>query len=116
VVAQAACEVHTEEVLTRLTRAAGVSESLGEWLLTKALRGYNPTNGRVRGLYDALAGQELASWEGWSDYHRLRSLRDDFAHKGAQVTQEDAGRFIVLVSALMERTTADAARVEGGTH
>jgi hypothetical protein len=92
VLAQAACELRTEDAFIELMRHRKV-EALGEAMLG-IVETTSLANPRLRKVFIALTGEDPAQVPWWSDWHKSRQLRHDVAHSGATVTPQQATKAI----------------------
>jgi hypothetical protein len=118
VLAQAACEWHTEEALSLLIRHKR-AELLGDLVMSLVGETVSLGNPRVRRLYTVLTDDfpgghsdrklpAAAWWEAWT---KARQLRHDVAHKAKQVSPEQADAAIKAADAYIAHITAVVERV-----
>jgi hypothetical protein len=88
VVAQTACEVFTEQLLTRLVDR--LDEPLRKWVLRRQPRLPEIDDDRVRDLYVALSGDRIQDQPFWSRSLAHVQLRHQVVHKGVHVAPEQA--------------------------
>lgn len=111
VLAQAACELRTEDAFIELMRHRH-NEALGDALLdfvsTTSLG-----NSRLRKVFTALTGDDPAQAPWWAAWIKSYNLRHDVAHAGAQVTSgqattaiDSAADFIAHVTSPVEKARA----------
>jgi hypothetical protein len=92
VLAQAACEVLTEQLVTGLVERVK-PESLRSWIDKRVGKKHRNDldERRVRDLYLALTGDEIKMGEGfWQQYHDHVKRRHLVVHKGATVSKSEA--------------------------
>jgi hypothetical protein len=109
VLAQAACELRTEDAFIELMRHRK-AEALGEAMLDM-VETTRLANSRLRKVFKALTcdGPAQAPW--WSDWSKSRQLRHDVAHKGAAVTPEQATIAIDSAATFIAYITDEVAKV-----
>lgn len=108
VLAQAACELRTEDAVIEITRHRK-SEALGEAVL-EFVTTTSLGDDRLRGVFKALTGDNPATATWWADWIKSRKLRHDVAHKGVSVTPqqttiaiESAAAYIAHLTDVVER-------------
>jgi len=108
VTAQMACEVLSEQVISRTFRAKGIQYL--ENAIDEMVPTYNLSNDKVRMLYVSLTEDSIQHEFFWEDYKRMVSLRNKAIHAGGKVQREQAevgiraaGHFIAHLTRLMER-------------
>jgi hypothetical protein len=102
ILAQAACEMYTEEALGNLIRRRTADPILGKVMLDLAGDKMTLANGKVHDYYSALTGdyprghsklqRPPASW--WADWLASRELRNTVAHQSAPATLQQAANAI----------------------
>jgi len=118
VLAQAACEWHTEWALNSLIRLKG-AELPGDVAKSLISDSITLADHRVRKLYASLTGDypaghsklKLAPAPWWSEWVAGRELRHEVAHRGKQVTQQPAEAVVASVDAYIAHVTAVVERV-----
>lgn len=90
VMAQAACEILTDQVITALIERVE-PESLRAWIGERTTQRNHFANKRVRELYSALTGDEINPGEGlWQQYVTHVERRHKVVHRGDAVSKDDA--------------------------
>jgi hypothetical protein len=88
VLAQAACELATEDALNELMRVRS-AEYLSDSILG-IFKTTNLTDDRLRGIFAALAGEGPESEVWWESYREAQKVRHSVAHEGKQVSTAQA--------------------------
>lgn len=108
VLAQAACELRTEDAFIEITRHRKM-EALGDAVLGFVTTA-NLGNPRLCRVFIALTGDDPTKAPWWSDWTMSRTLRHDVAHKGATVTAvqaasaiESADKYITYLTSVVEK-------------
>jgi hypothetical protein len=109
VVAQTACEVLGEQMMTLLTES--VDERVRRWIRDRLPRTVDLDDERVRVLYTALSGDPIESQPFWSDYKEHVKLRHRVVHRGVRVTEADARRSYGAAQRLLEHLVAVLAKL-----
>ena len=109
VVAQTACEVLTEQMMTALTER--LDEPLRKWVRRQQGRNADLAEDRVRTLYTALSGDQIESQPFWPDYKKHVNLRHQVVHRGTGVDEVDARRSCDAAQQLLEHVEAVQARL-----
>jgi hypothetical protein len=110
VVAQTACEVLTEQMMTALTER--LDEPLRKWVRGRRRpRNADLYDKRVRTLYTALSGDHIESQPFWPDYKKHVELRHQVVHRGVHVDEADARRSCDAAQKLLEHVEAVQARL-----
>ena len=95
IVAQAAVESGIETAISFALQLREVHEPLQEWIgRGSTFRGWSPTNDRVRGLWAAMTGDDIAKAVGWRAYVAGEKVRHAFAHRAVMVSYEQAVSFV----------------------
>ena len=113
VLAQAACELRTEDAFIEITRHRK-TEALGE-----AVLGFAATTSlgddRLRKVFTALTGDDPTKTPWWSDWTTSRKLPHDVAHAGAAFTAaqamtaiESADNYIAHLTSVVEKVRASS--------
>ena len=96
VIAQAACEVGTEQVMTVLLKKKGMA-IITEPLLS-TFRSYNIFNVNLRNIYNALSGQQIHNEKTfWHELENHYKRRNDIVHKGVSCSPSKAGESLDAV-------------------
>ena len=102
VIAQAACEVGTEQVMTVLLKKKGMA-IIAEPLLS-AFRPFDITRDRLQKLYNALSGQQIQKEKTfWPKLIKHYKRRNDVVHKGVSCSRSEAGESLDAVQRYIER-------------
>ena len=86
IVAHMACEVATEESLSRAFASKGIKYLQDS--VTDLLNGYNLANDRIRRLYTALTGDALQNAPFWQSFKESSSRRNNIIHGGTIIVQQ----------------------------
>jgi hypothetical protein len=90
VVVHTACEIATEQTLSKAFDARGVQD-LKDWVMGRLTAGgCNLANDRIRSLYTALTGDEVQKTAFWSKFKASAKLRNNILQRGATVEKKDA--------------------------
>jgi hypothetical protein len=91
VVVHTACEIATEQTLSKAFDARGVQD-LKDWVMGRLTAGgYNLANDRIRSLYTALTGDEVQKQPAfWSKFKASAKRRNKIIHRGATAEKADA--------------------------
>lgn len=90
VMAQAACEVFTEQIISALIDSVE-PESLRTWIHQRATRPNDLSDDRVRQLYLGLTGCKIDTGQGlWQDYMTHTKRRHQVVHRGEKVSKDQA--------------------------
>jgi hypothetical protein len=87
-VAHVACEVATDRTLTDAFKNRGIPDL--EDAVTRLLSGNNLGNERIRRLYTALTGDDVANAPFWQKFTESAKRRNNIAHKGALASEAEA--------------------------
>jgi hypothetical protein len=98
VTAQTACEVCTEAVLTEALRRR-VGDDVVADLITGSLWNYNPTNPRVKRLYETLFDHRIQDEPFWQSLKKHVDRRHAVVHRGKEATSQEADESITAVDA-----------------
>jgi hypothetical protein len=104
VVAQTACEVLTEQMMSLLSEQ--VDQRVREWIRDRLPRTVDLDDDRVCALYTALSGDPITAQPFWSDYKQHVKLRHRVVHRGVRVTEADARRSCDAAQRLQEHLVA----------
>jgi hypothetical protein len=99
VVAHMACEVATEEKLSKAFTEKGL-QYLKEPVIA-FLNGYNLATQRIRNLYVALTGDEVHNAPFWSQFTESATRRNGIIHKGLTVDKSAAEKSYKAVADLL---------------
>jgi hypothetical protein len=88
VVAHVACEIATDLTLSEAFVAKGIPYL--EDAVTALYSGNNLANRRIRKLYTALTGDDVATASFWPQFVQSAELRNKLAHSAVTVTKADA--------------------------
>jgi hypothetical protein len=91
VTAQAAVEVVTEFVILDTLRERGPEL---EEPFRKFIRSFSLRDERLRSLYQALTGDDIAQTDFWAELNEHMRRRNEVAHGETRVSQDDADRSI----------------------
>jgi hypothetical protein len=109
VLAQAACELRTEDAIIELMRhrkAEFLSDALLNIFTTASL-----SDERLCAVYSALTGDDPKQTPWWSDWIKGRKLRHDVAHAGKVVTPQETTSCIDSAEAFIAHVTTVVGRV-----
>jgi len=92
IMAQTACEIATDDVITVLLRRQNFSEGILAWINRQIEWSTTLKNDKLYSLYRALSGDELQKDQKalWEAYVRRADLRNDIVHTGAHAMKEQA--------------------------
>jgi hypothetical protein len=99
VVSHMACEIATERALSEAFAAKGIPYL--EDPVTDLLSGYNLANPRIRKLYTALTGDDLANAPFWQAFKASAERRNKIVHSSVAVTKADAEESHLVTNALV---------------
>jgi HEPN domain-containing protein len=106
VIAQVACELRTEQVMRAAINKVEPA-SLRDWLHKSARRGNNLADPRTSERYTALTGDKINPGEGlWQQYVKHVDRRNEVAHRGANVSKEDAEHSYETARKVIEHLTS----------
>jgi hypothetical protein len=96
VMAQTACEVCMEVVLTDVLRERVHDHDIADFI-TGSLRNYNPKTDNVKKLYELLFGDRVQGASFWPSFLEHVKRRNNIVHRGQAATPQDADESIVAV-------------------
>jgi hypothetical protein len=96
VMAQTACEVCMEVVLTDVLRERVRDHDIANFI-TGSLRNYNPKTDNVKKLYELLFGDRVQGASFWPSFLEHVKRRNNIVHRGQAATPQDADESIVAV-------------------
>jgi len=90
VMAQAACEVFTEQIISALIDRVE-PESLRTWIHERVTRPNDLSESRVQELYLGLTGHKIDTGQGlWQEYVTHTKRRHRVVHRGVKVSKDEA--------------------------
>ena len=103
VLAQAACELCSEDALIELMALKEIE------YLSDAVLGISDTmslaNAKVRVFFTSLSGDDPSKARWWAAWKNARTLRHDVAHKGVPITPEQATLCVDAATAFIDHVT-----------
>ena len=96
VMAQTACEVCTEAVLTGALRERVQDDEVAD-LITDSLSNYSPTNDKVKKRYKVLFGHRIQDEPFWQPLTEHVARRHGIVHSGEEATPKEADESIAAV-------------------
>jgi hypothetical protein len=99
IVLHTAVEVATSRAISITLRARGLGEI--DDAIRHLVQSYDITNRRVRKLYEALTGDNVASEPFWAALVQSANRRNAAVHKGERFTQENAEEGLAAARALV---------------
>jgi HEPN domain-containing protein len=108
VMAQTACEVCTEAVLTGALRERVKDDDVAD-LITDSLNSYSLKNNRVQKRYEVLFGHRIQDQPFWQPLEKHVTRRHGVVHRGEEATPKEADESIAAV----EKTIRHLLQVQG---
>ena len=106
--AHMACEIFVEQAFVSIHQKKGLTDL--EKPIDDLIPSYNLGNDKVRALYFALTGDNIAAATFWSDFKELVKVRNAAVHAGGRVprSEADAGcqaaeQLVAHVDAVMQK-------------
>ena len=96
VMAQTACELCTEAVLTGALRERVEDDDVAD-LITDTLGSYSPTNDRVKKWFELLFGYPIQDEPFWQPLKKHVARRHGIVHRGEEATPKEADESIAAV-------------------
>jgi hypothetical protein len=92
IMAQTACEIATDDIMTVLLRRQDLSDGIRAWVNDQIERSTTLKDDRLYKLYRALSGDELRKDQTalWEAYKRRAELRNAIVHTGAHAVKAQA--------------------------
>jgi hypothetical protein len=109
VIAHVACELVTQRAFTRCFQNKGIPEL--EEPVTDFFNGYNLANERIRKVYVALTGDDITKQPFWSAFKDSSAPRNQFAHEGLPVSQQQASEALEACTAFVRHLEKFVAHV-----
>ena len=104
VLAQAACEVLTDQVLDQLIEKIQPSDAR-PWVRKKVGRTADLDDDRLREFYEAISGDRIGEAAFWADYKRHVKRRHGVVHAGVAVSRDDAAHSYEAARKLVDHLT-----------
>jgi hypothetical protein len=116
VVAQTSCEVLVQEAITQLLGGPvdgepPSSRTLRTWWQGARQDGALASDGLVRDLWNALAGEEIQRRGWWTDYKNHTGRRHGIVHRGAPVSRTEAEQSLAATEAFRDYVLSTFARL-----
>jgi hypothetical protein len=111
VVAQTACEVLTEQLMTALTER--LDEPLRKWARGRLPRTHDLDDDRVRGLYVALTADAIQTAPFWASFKQHVDRRHQVVHRGTKVSAAEGQESYDAVQQLLTHLEQIQAKVLG---
>jgi hypothetical protein len=109
VTAQMACEIFVEQAFVRLYEKKGLVHLEGP--IDDLIPSYNLGNDKVRALYRALTGDDVAAASFWPDFKELVKIRNSAVHGGRRVQRSEADGASIAAEKLVEHVDRVVAAV-----